>query len=445
MKLTLNPYTLVINANGIYNLFLGDHNNAVKIAPNHIQLQVLDSLNSGSFYEYQDLCSVFGKTAVDALLSQGCLMPGKIDTESMFSRTNAFFLTHNMPEARMRISSKKVLILGCGGIGTHMAWHMATLGVNQITLVDFDDVEISNFNRQLLFDRSDAGKVKAEVLREKLHAINPDVKIGTIFRKISSERELEAICLTDNYDLIIKALDSPAEFPLWLDNVARRHNLTYIAGITMRENVLVGPTFIPGKSTYGWSDLMGLSAKSAAQKVYGTAPSLGIMLYHISDELAIEAFKILSGYGSPKYTDRILSRNVITDEEKYIQKGKGTAKPSDSKGTTGTALALNFMLMAVMALAGIKMGWFIPLSLIMAMATPFILFKGNRDVIRCTFINSTIVAVGILIRMISTVDTSSVTALVSSVVILFGVHSAVTLFTCVMNYFIHKAFCKQED
>lgn len=445
MKLTLNPYVVVINADGEYNLFLSDYEKPIKLTPDATQAQMLESMNKGAFYDYEHLCEKLDKHIVDKLMQSGCLVPNIIDTQSIFSRTNAFFLTHNMPEARERLSKKKVLILGCGGIGTHMAWHMATLGVAQITLVDFDKVEISNLNRQLLFDCNDAGSIKADVLKSKLQNVNPEILIKTICKKIDSENDLESICLSENYDLIIKALDSPADFPIWLDNVAKRNNLSYIAGITMHENVLIGPSYIPGTSCYGWSDLMDIKANTA-YKVFGTAPSLGIMLYHISDELAIEAFKILTGYGKPKYADKILCRNIITDEEQYIQKDQEVKNNSKhNKSTYKAAFILNFILMVVLAISQTQVGWLVLPSLVIAMVTPFIIFKSNQDVVRCTFVNSTVVVIGILIRYISTINMSTPTALISSIVLLFGIHSAVTLFACVINYFIYKIFYKATD
>lgn len=443
MKLTLNPFALVVKADDTFNFILSDHVNPVQLKPNGVQLQVLENMHRGEFYPYDELCGTFDKSFVDELMRIGCLVPGAIDTNSLYSRTNAFFLTHNMPNARANLSDKKILILGCGGIGTHMAWHMATLGVNKITLVDFDTVEISNLNRQLLFDANDEGKTKTDVLKRKLEAINKDVVIETVHAKISSEEELEKICLSDNYSLIIKALDSPAEFPVWLDNVARNHKLTYIAGITMRENVLIGPSYIPGQSSYGWSDLMDIKG-NVAEKVFGTAPSLGVMLYHISDELAIEAFKILTGYGKPKYTDKILCKNIITDEEHVFQKkisDKGGLMTNKQNATWQT-LMLNIILMISLAVSGTQIGWFIPVALIAAMAIPFLVYRTSQDVVRCTFINATIFSIGLLVRYIGIVDLSTPVALVSSLVMLFGVHSAVTLFTCVMNYFTHKIFSR---
>ena len=445
MNLTLNPFALVIKADDTFNFILSDHANPVQLSPNAVQIQMLENMHRGEFYSYDELCEKFERSFVDELMKTGCIVPGTIDNSSLYSRTNAFFLTHNMPNARENLAAKKVLILGCGGIGTHMAWHMATLGVNKITLVDFDSVEISNLNRQLLFDANDAGKIKTDVLKRKLEAINKDVVIETVHAKISSEEELETICLSDNYSLIIKALDSPAEFPVWLDNVARNHALTYIAGITMRENVLIGPSYIPEQSTYGWSDLMDIKG-NVAEKVFGTAPSLGVMLYHISDELAIEAFKILTGYGKPKYTDKILCKNIITDEEHVFQKkiSDNDDLMANKQNATWQSLMLDIILMISLAVAGTQVGWFIPVALIAAMATPFLVYRTSQDVVRCTFINATIFSIGLLVRYISTMDLSTPAALVSALVMLFGVHSAVTLFACVMNYFGHRIFSRSK-
>jgi hypothetical protein len=84
-------------------------------------------------------------------------------------------------------------------------------------------------------------------------------------------------------------------------------------------------------SEIGWSDLLGTSAQG--EKIHGTAPSLGIMLYHISDELAVEAFKILTGYGKLKYTGRVAVENLFNNEIKYvggIADNSGAVKPTSN-------------------------------------------------------------------------------------------------------------------
>ena len=449
MNLTLNPFAQVIKADDTYNFILADQLNPARIKPNDVQLQAFDNMYHGEFYMYDELCRMFDTSFIDELMRTGCLVPitidTSIDTSSLYSRTNAFFLTHNMPNARENLSDKKILILGCGGIGTHMAWHMATLGVKKITLVDFDTVEVSNLNRQLLFDLNDVGKTKTDVLKCKLEAINKNVDIDTMQVKISSEKELEEICLRDNYSLIIKSLDSPAEFPVWLDDIAQKHSLTYITGITMRENVLIGPTYIPGQSKYGFSDLMDIKGNSA-EKIFGTAPSLGVMLYHISDELAIEAFKILTGYGKSKYVNRILCKNIVTDEEQFLQKEiqKNENVNTYKNNDTWKSFVMNIALMISLSVAIIEVKWFIPVAIIAAMANPLYIYITRQNVVRCTFVNATIISIGLIFRYIGIIDLSTPGALVASLVIIFGVHSAFTLFTCIINYFMYKIFRREQ-
>ncbi|MBE6701755.1 MAG: hypothetical protein E7582_07745 [Ruminococcaceae bacterium] len=437
MKFTLNPYALVIEADGATNFILSDYANPIKIVLNAKQSEVLSEMNKQAFYDYDELSKVFGETFVNTLVQNGCFVPAVLDTVSSHSRSNAFFATHNMPEARNRLNQAKVLVLGAGGIGTHMAWHMVALGVAKLTIVDFDTVEVSNFNRQLLFDRSDVGKVKVEVLKDKLSEINPDVQIETKCTRISSQSELEEICLADNYNLIIKALDSPAEFPLWLDHVAQKHSLTYISGITMRENVLIGPSYIPGDDACGWSELMKLDFNNS-KKVYGTAPSLGIMLYHISDELAMEAFKILTGYGSLKYEGKILCKNIFTNQERVFEKVQSKNKSEKEVQGSGKVVLMNMLLMVVLAVASFSQPWFLIGGALLAMILPFVMYRTNQDIMKVTFLNSTILSVGLVVMMLQWVSLETVTSLISSLVLLFGVHSATTLLMCTLNFVISK-------
>lgn len=438
MKLSLNPYALVLKINDTFSFVLSDQNNPVTLKPKDEQLNVLERLYNKEFIEYEYLCGIFQKEVIDSLVSSGCLVPVSIDTQSIYSRTNAFFMTYNMPDAREKLNQKNVLILGCGGIGTHMAWHMTALGIRKLTLVDFDTVETSNFNRQILFNNNDVGKEKTKVLKEKLANINSNIQIDTICTKISSENELENICLSDKYDLIIKALDSPADFSVWLDNVAKKYNLTYISGITLRNNVLIGPSHIPGKSRYTWKELMTIPDNDG-EKLFGTASSIGIMLYNISSELAIEAFKILTGYGKLKFVDKVLCKNLFTEEEYYFE-GEADAKNKktlDNK-RSGKELKLEILLILSLTAAGYFESLFFIIAFIASIIIPNFLYKEDTDVIKCTFLNAVVCSLGGVAAFINRLDIGTVYSLISSVFILFGVYSAAILFMCFINYFINK-------
>lgn len=439
MKYTINPYALVVKNKNNLQIINSNFSSLIEVLPDEVTLDMLNVLFTGESVDYEVLCEVFSKDKTDELIKQKSLTAKVIDTESMLSRTNAFFETYNMPNAREVLSSKKVLVLGCGGIGTHLAWHMASLGVGSLTLLDFDTVEASNLNRQLMFDNDDVGKVKVEVLKEKLSRINEVVEISTICKKINSKKELEDICTAENYDLIIKALDSPSAFPMWLDEVAKEHNLTYISGITMRDNALIGPTHIPHQSKYGWNELLNVQIDDS-EKLFGTAGSVGVMLYHISDELAIEAFKILTGYGKLKYVDQVLCKNILTNEEHVFQKEK-IEQSSDSvntKTSNNKELLLSLLLIITLGVASITSSWIVFVNLIFVFVLPFVLFKEKADILRSTFLYSLIFSFSISAQFLSSLDMSTTTEIISSILMLFSIHSAVAFLICLANFFVLK-------
>lgn len=444
MKLSLNPYALIIERNQIYHFVSADHFDDLQIKPTDAQRECLEKLKNGNEMDSTELADVFTKDLLDELVRRGVFSADKIDTTSIFSRTDAFFSTFHMPEARARLKASHVLILGCGGIGTHMAWHLSSAGVGKLTLLDYDVVEESNLNRQILFDRNDVGKHKVDVLKEKLTNINPSVEIHTINMRISSEADLENVCTTEKYDLIIKSLDSPNELPLWLDHVCKKHSLAYVAGITMRDNALIGPSFIPQVSEIGWSDL--LPANQDSKKVSGIAPSVGIMLYHISSELAIEAMKILTGYGELKYLGKIKFHNVFTNQEQIMGAKTEAREPSDNKSTTvrasGKDLTLGLILVAGISAAGLFNGWITPLAFLAALALPFYLFSNRQEIMKCTFITSTVFSfvsvMAFVIRRLLTGLALGLFQTVSAAVLSFGLLSICILLMCIINFVLSK-------
>jgi molybdopterin/thiamine biosynthesis adenylyltransferase len=105
-----------------------------------------------------------------------------------------------------KIIKSKVLIIGIGGLGCPLLTYLAAAGVGTIGIVDYDKVELSNLNRQTLFDSRDVGKYKVNVAKNKINRINKKIKIKTYNKKISSKniqsilKIFDIICDgTDNY------------------------------------------------------------------------------------------------------------------------------------------------------------------------------------------------------------------------------------------------------
>jgi len=99
------------------------------------------------------------------------------------------------------ISKNSAVIIGCGGLGTNVAVHLAGAGIGRLLLVDFDTVEERNLNRQFFYTKNDIGKEKCLILAKKLYAYAPETEIKSHCGKF------EAI-LADGYDIIIIAVDN---------------------------------------------------------------------------------------------------------------------------------------------------------------------------------------------------------------------------------------------
>ena len=104
-----------------------------------------------------------------------------------------------------KIKNAKILIIGMGGLGCPLLTYLASAGVCNMGIVDYDKVELSNLNRQILFNASDVGKFKVNQAKSKIHKIYKKIKIKTFKIKIS-EKNIEQII--KNFDIICDGTDN---------------------------------------------------------------------------------------------------------------------------------------------------------------------------------------------------------------------------------------------
>ena len=109
-------------------------------------------------------------------------------------------------EAMERLSSKRVIVFGVGGVGSWCAESLIRSGIRHLTIVDSDHVCISNINRQLMATTKTVGQVKVDALKERLLSINPSAEI-TAIQQIFTAETAESFSL-HTYDYIIDAIDS---------------------------------------------------------------------------------------------------------------------------------------------------------------------------------------------------------------------------------------------
>ena len=109
-------------------------------------------------------------------------------------------------EAMERVAGKHVIVFGVGGVGSWCAESLVRTGIRHLTIVDFDTVDVTNVNRQLMATTLTVGQVKVDALKERLLTINPSADI-TARREVFSMETADGFEL-DSYDYIIDAIDS---------------------------------------------------------------------------------------------------------------------------------------------------------------------------------------------------------------------------------------------
>ena len=96
-------------------------------------------------------------------------------------------------EGQRKLKGSHIVIVGVGGLGCASATYLTMAGVGHITIVDFDTVELSDLNRQILYYEEDIGKKKVVVAQRRLSKLNPTVEITPVFAKLTEENVIGII------------------------------------------------------------------------------------------------------------------------------------------------------------------------------------------------------------------------------------------------------------
>src|SRR5213080_3923557 len=108
-------------------------------------------------------------------------------------------------EGQRRLKAARILCIGAGGLGSPAALYLAAAGVGTIGIVDFDDVDLSNLQRQILHGTKDIGRSKLESARDRLRDTNPDIEVELHECRLSSKN---AVKIVAGYDVIVDGSDN---------------------------------------------------------------------------------------------------------------------------------------------------------------------------------------------------------------------------------------------
>jgi adenylyltransferase/sulfurtransferase len=205
-------------------------------------------------------------------------------------------------EGQQRLKEASVLIVGAGGLGSPVSMYLAAAGVGRLGLVEFDRVEESNLQRQVLFGQSDIGRSKLEVAQQRLGDINPLIEIRAHPTRIEATNAME---LVRDYDIVVDGSD----------NFPTRYLVNDACVLAGKPNVYGSIFRFEGQAAVFWG------ARGPCYRCLfpeppppGLVPScaeggvLGVMPGIIGSLQASEAVKLILGVGEP-----LIGRLIIFD------------------------------------------------------------------------------------------------------------------------------------
>lgn len=202
-----------------------------------------------------------------------------------------------------KLKAARVLIVGAGGLGSPAALYLAAAGCGTLGLVDFDRVDVSNLQRQVLFDTAGLEQLKAEAGRARLAALNPEIRV------VAHALELKAAnvrALLTDYDLVVDGSDRLSTRYLVNDACVLLGRPLISAAIHRFEGQLM--TYVPGRGPC-YRCLFpqaadGMVANCAEAGVLGVLPGV------LGTLEATEAIKLITGVGTP-LAGRLLTYDAL--------------------------------------------------------------------------------------------------------------------------------------
>jgi adenylyltransferase/sulfurtransferase len=253
-----------------------------------------------------------------------------------------------MPEVGMdgqkKLKAASVLLIGAGGLGSPLGLYLAAAGVGRIGIVDFDVVDYSNLQRQVLYSTKDVGRPKLASAKERLEGINPFVKVETYEMHLSSEN---ALGLFSGYDIIVDGTD----------NFPTRYLVNDACVITGKPNVYGSIFRFEGQvSVFATNDGPCYRCLYPEPPPPGLVPScaeggvLGILPGIIGTIQANETVKLIIGKGEP-LVGRLLLFDALKTKFRELKLRKNPDCPVCGEHRTITSL------IDYEAFCGVQAGW----------------------------------------------------------------------------------------
>ncbi len=239
-------------------------------------------------------------------------------------------------EAQKKLKAAKVLVVGSGGLGSPVLLYLAAAGVGTIGIVDFDVVDDSNLQRQVLFGVNEIGKLKTESARKRLLDLNPHIQINVHNTQLTSKNALDII---KDYDVVADGTDNFPTRYLVNDATVLLNKVNVYASIFQFEGQVSVFNYTDEKGNRGpnYRDLFptppppGLVPSCAEGGVLGVLPGI------IGSLQALEVIKVVTGVGEP-LSGRFYIFDALTFDSRVLRFKANKENPLTGENPTIKAL-----------------------------------------------------------------------------------------------------------
>jgi len=153
-----------------------------------------------------------------------------MDNDQLLRYSRQMMLPEIDAEGQQRLTDARVLIIGLGGLGSSSSVYLAAAGVGHLVLVDFDEVDISNLQRQIVHATRDIGRLKVDSAAEHLLELNPEIQITKIDHKIENEELEEQI---KSSSVVLDCSDN-FQTRFAINDACVKHKIPLVSGAAIR-------------------------------------------------------------------------------------------------------------------------------------------------------------------------------------------------------------------
>lgn len=252
-----------------------------------------------------------------------------LEQEQLYRYARHILLPGVGAKGQEKLLASSVLVIGAGGLGSPAALYLAAAGVGRLGIVDFDVVDISNLQRQILHGTADIGQKKVVSAQQSLAEINPDVVIETYEQRLTADNILDII---SDYDFIIDGTDNFASKFLINDACVAAGKAFSHAGILR----FVGQTltWVPDGKTPCYRCVFVEPPPEGAAASCQQAGILGSVAGVLGTLQATECLKYLLGVGE-LLTGRLFYLDLATMETRQVTLRTRADCPACSKMAAG--------------------------------------------------------------------------------------------------------------